>query len=99
MWNVGRRIDGLTSDVTNEILEKHINELYVDYFFKNQGIGTKLTQFAVKEMNCDFLWVLEKKINAIRFYQRQGFVITEEKQYEEGTTEYIVKMKRQIKSV
>ena len=45
-------------------------------------------------MNCDFLWVLEKKINAIRFYQRQGFVITEEKQYEEGTTEYIVKMKR-----
>lgn len=43
MWNVGRRIDGLTSDVTNEILEKHINELYVDYFFKNQGIGTKLT--------------------------------------------------------
>lgn len=76
------------------IEEKQILELYVDYFFKNQGIGSKLTQFAVKEMSCDFLWVLEKNINAIRFYQRQGFVITEEKQYEEGTTEYIVKIKR-----
>ena len=37
---------------------------------------------------------LEKNIKAIRFYQRHGFVITEEKQYEEGTTEYIVKMQR-----
>ena len=45
-------------------------------------------------MKCDFLWVLEKNINAIRFYQRHGFVITEEKQYEEGTYEYIVKMIR-----
>ena len=41
-----------------------------------------------------FLWVLEKNTKAIQFYQRHGFVITEEKQYEEGTTEYIVKMKR-----
>ena len=76
------------------IEENQILELYVDSFFKNQGIGSKLVQFAVEKMNCDFLWVLEKNINAIRFYQRQGFVITEEKQYEEGTTEYIVKMKR-----
>jgi len=45
-------------------------------------------------MNCDFLWVLEKNTDAIRFYQRHGFALTEEKQYEEGTTEYIVKMVR-----
>ena len=71
-----------------------IVELYVDTFFENQGIGSKLITYAIGHLNCDFVWVLEKNINAIRFYQRYGFVITEEKQYEEGTTEYVVKMKR-----
>jgi len=74
--------------------KNQIIELYVDSFFENQGIGSKLIKFAIEQMNCDFLWVLEKNISAIRFYQRHGFAITEEKQYEEGTTEYIVKMKR-----
>ena len=76
------------------INEKQITELYVDSFFENQGIGSKLVRFAIEQMNCDFLWVLEKNIKAIRFYQRHGFVITEVKQYEDGTTEYIVKMLR-----
>jgi len=71
-----------------------IVELYVDTFFQNQGIGSKLINYAIEQWNCDFLWVLEKNINAIQFYQRHGFQITEEKQYEDGTTEYIVKMKR-----
>ena len=73
---------------------KQIVELYVDPFFENQGIGSMLMNYAVGQMNCNFLWVLEKNIKAIRFYQKHGFVITEEKQYEKGTTEYIVKMKR-----
>ena len=76
--------------------ENQILELYVDTFFENCGIGSKLVKFAIRQMNCDFLWVLEKNIKAIRFYQRHGFRITEEKQYEEGTNEYIVKMKRNI---
>lgn len=74
--------------------ENQIVELYVDSFFENQGIGSKLVKYAIEQLNCDFLWVLEKNAKAIQFYQRHGFVITEEKQYEEGTTEYIVKMKR-----
>ena len=76
------------------ISENQILELYVDYFFENQGIGSTLIQFAIEQKHCDYLWVLEKNTKAIRFHQRHGFVITEEKQYEEGTTEYIVKMKR-----
>ena len=76
------------------IEENQIVELYVDTFFENEGIGSKLVEFAIQQMNCDFLWVLEKNIQAIKFYQRNGFVITDEKQYEEGTTEYIIKMKR-----
>ena len=73
---------------------KQIVELYVDPFFENQGIGSMLMNYAVGQMNCNCLWVLEKNIRAIKFYQKHGFVITEEKQYEKGTTEYIVKMKR-----
>ena len=76
------------------ISEKQILELYVDSFFENQGIGSNLIKFAVEQMGCAFLWVLEKNINAIRFYQRHGFVITAEKEYQEGTTEFVVKMKR-----
>lgn len=74
---------------------KQIVELYVDSFFENQGIGSILIKYAIEQLDCDFLWVLEKNIKAIRFYQKHGFVITEEKQYERGTIEYIVKMKRQ----
>ena len=76
------------------ISENQILELYVDFFFENQGIGSTLIQFAIEQKHCDYLWVLEKNTKAIRFYQRHGFVITEEKQNEKGTTEYIVKMKR-----
>lgn len=76
------------------IIENQIIELYVDSFFENHGIGSKLIKFAIEQMDCNFLWVLEKNTKAIRFYQRHGFVITDEKQYEEGTSEYIVKMKR-----
>lgn len=75
------------------ITDHQILELYVDSFFENQGIGSKLIRFAIEQMQCDHLWVLEKNEKAIRFYQRHGFVITEEKKYQEGTPEYIVKMK------
>lgn len=76
------------------IEEKEIVELYVDPFFTGQGIGSKLIDFAIGQMNCNILWVLEKNTKAIRFYQRHGFVLTEEKQYQEGTPEFIVKMKQ-----
>ena len=76
------------------ISENQILELYVDFFFENQGIGSKLIQFAIDQKHCDFLWVLEKNRKAIRFYQRYGFAVTEEKKYQEGTAEYIVKMNR-----
>lgn len=76
------------------IAENQIMELYVDSFFENQGIGSKLIRFAIEQMHCDFLWVLEKNEKAIRFYKRHGFVMSEEKKLQEGTTEYIVKMRR-----
>ena len=71
-----------------------IVELYVDTFFENQGIGSILIEFAIEQMKCDCLWVLAKNTKAIQFYERHGFVLTEKKQIEEGTTEYIIQMER-----
>lgn len=73
---------------------KEITELYVDFFFQNEGIGTKLIEFAIQTFNVQNLFVLEKNSSAIRFYQRHGFFLTNERQSEEGTTEYVVKMER-----
>ena len=76
------------------ISKNQILELYVDSFFENQGIGSNLIKFAIEQMHCDYLWVLEKNLKALRFYQRHGFTVTEEKIYQEGTTEFIVKLRR-----
>ncbi|MCM1175855.1 MAG: GNAT family N-acetyltransferase [Blautia sp.] len=73
-----------------------LTELYVDSFFQNEGIGAKLIEFAIQTFDVSKLFVLEKNIGAIRFYQHHGFSLTQERQLEEGTTEYIVKMERQF---
>lgn len=69
-----------------------IQELYVDSFFQNQGIGACLIDFAIQKCQAKSLFVLEKNAGAIRFYEKYGFALTKERQLEPGTTEYIVKM-------
>ena len=76
--------------------DSQIQELYVDPFFQGQGIGSHLIDFAVRERHAGHLFVLEKNDQAIRFYQKHGFVLTKTRQIEPGTPEYIVKMERQI---
>ena len=73
---------------------KEIKELYVDYFFQDMGIGGKLIEFAKEEYEVRFLWAIEKNTDAIRFYESHGFCLTDRKQFEEGTTEYLVMMER-----
>lgn len=73
---------------------ERIQELYVDTFFQNQGIGAGLISFAVQKCGAKNLFVLEKNSDAIRFYQKHGFSLTGDRQLEPGTTEYIVKMER-----
>ena len=75
---------------------QEIKELYVDAFFQNQGIGAKLIEFAKKEFQVSFLWAVEKNVGAIRFYARHDFYPTDDKEFEEGTTEYLVKLKREV---
>ena len=71
-----------------------ILELYVDSFFQNMGIGTALTEFAIERFGVRKLFVLEKNAGAVRFYQKHGFALTRDRQPEEGTAEFIVKMER-----
>lgn len=71
-----------------------ICKLYVEPFFQSEGIGSSLIEFAIREFHADHLWALEKNIRAIAFYKRHGFRLTGQKKFEEGTTEYIVKLTR-----
>lgn len=77
-----------------QMKETEICKLYVDSFFQNQGFGDQLIKYAIKELGADHLWALEKNTRAISFYQRYGFYLTGTKKFEEGTTEYIVKLLR-----
>ncbi len=74
--------------------DKEIKKLFVDPFFQGQNIGEKLLEYAMEYQDISFLWALEKNIRAIKFYQRHGFSLTNEKKYEEGTDEYLVKLIR-----
>ncbi len=73
-----------------------VMELYVDPFFQGQGIGGRLLDFAVGELDARFLWVLEKNRRAIGFYERHGFQPSGERRPEPGTEEYIVRMDRSV---
>ena len=77
-----------------QIQGTEICKLYVEPCFQSEGIGHKLITYAIREFGADHLWALEKNTRAIAFYQRHGFCLTGEKEFEEGTTEYIVKLRR-----
>ncbi len=87
--------DGIVKGMIH-IEEKEIVELYVDYFFWNQGIGAKLVEFAKEKSDVRFLWTLEKNTDAIRFYESHGFQPNGKRQPEEDTPEYLVMLVRKL---
>ena len=74
---------------------KEIAELYVDFFFWKEGIGSKLIEFAKEKFDVKSVWTLEKNGDAIRFYEAHGFKLNGKRQLEEGTPEYIVMLERE----
>lgn len=70
-----------------------IGKLYVEPCFQSQHIGQALIRFAT-DRGADLVWALEKNTRAIAFYARHGFRPTGEKKFEEGTTEYLVELRR-----
>ena len=73
---------------------KEISELYVDYFFWKEGIGSKLVEFAKEKFDAKFVWTLEKNEDAIRFYEEHGFMLNGKRQLEDGTPEFIVMLEQ-----
>ena len=85
--------DGVIKGVM-EIDGQELVTLYVDSFFQNEGIGSQLVEYAIENHQIQYLWALEKNVNAIRFYKQHGFIVSDEKKFEEDTIEYLVKLKR-----
>ena len=73
---------------------KQIKKLFVEPVLQGQGIGAHLLEHAVHHDGACWLWALEKNERAVRFYQRHGFRLTNEKKLEEDTDEYLVRMER-----
>lgn len=81
--------------------EVQFNELYIEPFFQNEGIGSALMDFVeqkAKELNYKkiFLLVLEKNPNAMRLYERKGFVNTKERQEFATTGQYLLKFTKEL---
>ena len=77
-----------------EIRETESVKLYVDPCFQNGGMGKELIEYAIQMFHVDFLWELEKNTRARAFYHRHGFLENGEKELEEDTTEYLLKLVR-----
>jgi hypothetical protein len=63
---------------------REIKKLFIEPQFQNCGIGAELLNFAVDNLNTDFLYVLEYNKRAVKFYQKHGFELTGEKFIEDN---------------
>ena len=57
------------------VAEQKIEMLFIRPDRMGQGIGRSLTKFAINELKADKVDVNEQNEQAVRFYQRMGFVI------------------------
>ena len=69
-------------------------KLFVEPVLQGQSIGAQLLNYAIAHRAVTFLWALEKNERALRFYLQRGFHLTGKRKYEEGTTEYLVRLER-----
>ena len=69
-----------------------IQKLFVEPVLQNQGIGDALFRYAVETLGGRRLFVLEKNLRAIRFYERHGFHKTDVKKRVDDTNEYLICM-------
>ena len=79
-----------------QIEKREVKRLFVEPVLQGKAIGTELLEYGIVEMDANHLWALEKNIKAIAFYKRHGFDTTNEKKYEEDTTEFLVRMEKQL---
>lgn len=77
-----------------QIEKREVKRLFVEPVLQGRAIGTELLEYGIAERDANHLWALEKNIKAIAFYKRHGFDTTNEKKYEEDTTEFLVRMEK-----
>ena len=77
-----------------QIEKREVKRLFVEPVLQGKAIGTELLEYGIAERDANHLWALEKNIKAIAFYKRHGFDMTNEKKYEEDTTEFLVRMEK-----
>lgn len=85
--------------IIDETLE--IRQLYIEPFFQKIGIGHEFMQFiniVIHSFSIQTvgLWVIEKNLLAITFYEKHGFYKTKQRESVTGTNEYQVYMRRKI---
>jgi putative acetyltransferase len=69
-----------------------IRDLFVDLPFRNKGIGSALVGVAKSLRPHILVSTYQKKVDAIRFYERQGLRITEVRPPDEETRQIKVRM-------
>ena len=77
-----------------QIEKREVKRLFVEPVLQGKAIGTELLEYGIAERDANHLWALEKNKKAIAFYKRHGFNTTNEKKYEEDTTEFLVRMEK-----
>ena len=68
-----------------------VEKLFVEPALQGQHIGAALLEEALS-LGADHLWALEKNTRAIAFYARHGFHPTGERELEEDTEEYLLRL-------
>lgn len=69
-----------------------IEKLFVEPSFQGCGVGGALFDHAVRSLGGKRLFVLEKNLRAIRFYERHGFHKTDVKKRVDDTGEFLIRM-------
>ena len=77
-----------------QIEKREVKRLFVEPVLQWKAIGTELLEYGIAERDANHLWAFEKNKKAIAFYKRHGFDTTNEKKYEEDTTEFLVRMEK-----
>ena len=73
---------------------EEIEKLFVEPVLQNRGIGDALILYAIDVCGGKRLWVFEKNLRAIRFYERHGFHLTDQKKRVDDTNEHLICMEQ-----